>query len=73
MLRGSLRIIIDVTDDETGRTVSMPPAPVELAFDTLQVTLLDMLDRCRDSGASPAIRVDGEAPTALIPRPKLPP
>ena len=33
--------------------------------------LLDMLDRNRESGATPIVRVDSEAPTALIPKTKI--
>lgn len=69
-LRGSERILLDVTDEMTGRTVSVPPQPIDMAFDTLQVTLMDMLDRNRDSGANPIVRLDGESSTALIPKVK---
>ncbi len=68
MLRGSLRIIIDITDEETGRVISIPPGPVELVFDTLQCTLMDMLDRARDSGATPVVRPEGEGGQPLIPK-----
>lgn len=70
-LRGSERILMDISEEFTGRTVSMPPQPVDMAFDNLQVTLLDMLERNRESGATPIVRVDSEAPTALIPKTKI--
>ena len=69
-VRGSERTLIDVTDEVSGRTVSLAPMPTDSAFDNLQVILLDMLDRQRDSSAQPVIRPDSEAPTALIPKPQ---
>ena len=67
-IRGSERTLIDVTDEVSGRTVSLAPMPTDSAFDNLQVILLDMLDRNRDSSAQPVIRPATEAPTALIPK-----
>ncbi len=70
VLRGSTRIVIDVTDETTGRTVNLPPQPVDMAFDGLQVTLMDMVETNRDSGMTPALKPESEAITALIPKPK---
>ena len=68
-IRAGERLLIDVTDEVSGRTVSLAPMPTDSAFDNLQVILLDMLDRNRDSSAQPCLRPDSEAPTALIPKP----
>lgn len=67
-LRSGERLLVDITDEATGRVVSLPPTPSDLAFDNLQVTLMDMLERCRDSSAQPVIRPESETPTALIPK-----
>lgn len=64
-LRGQPRLLIDIKDD-AGHTMSLPPQPTDAAFDSLQLTLLDMLDRQRDSSMHSIVRVDGEAPTALV-------
>ncbi len=69
-LRGSERVVFDVTDVDAGRTVNLPPQPVDLAFDSLQATIMDMLETNRDSGMTPVVKPDSEAITALIPKPK---
>ena len=65
-LRSQDRILFDVTDETTGRTISLPPQPPDLAFDSLQVTLMDILEQNRDSGLVPAIRPEADTTTALI-------
>jgi hypothetical protein len=70
-VRGSERILLDVTDPITLRTVSLQPMPVDSAFDNLQFVILDMLDQARDSGAHMIVKNPNEAPTALIPKSKL--
>lgn len=69
-LRGSERVVFDVTDTDSARTVHLPPQPVDLAFDSLQATIMDMIATNRDSGMTPAVKPDSDAITALIPKPK---
>lgn len=66
-LRGSPRILCDITEEAVGRTVAVPPQPPSLFFDTLEILLQDMLESGRDSGACPAVKLSpDETPTALI-------
>lgn len=68
-LRTQERVLFDVYDETTGRTISLPPQPADLAFDSLQVTLMDILAQYRDSSMHQAVTVDNEAPTALVKKP----
>jgi hypothetical protein len=71
-VRGSERILLDITDLTAIRTVSLPPMPVDSAFDNLQFIVLDMLEQNRDSGAHSIVKNPDETPTALIPRDRPP-
>lgn len=70
-LRGAERLIVEIIDDINGTKNSLHPQPIELAFEIMEITLLDMLaeEEKRSSAMVPALKVSQDT-TALIPKDK---
>jgi hypothetical protein len=64
------RVIFDIHDETSGKKISLAPQPHALAFDLLEVTLVDLYteNTRRETGPMPALKPTGEGSSALLPK-----